>query len=159
LPANNEFLPAPRKAHSLRIHLEPQEPAMPLVRISLGAPRGEQHGRAIADAVHRALGEAFDVPEADRFQVITDGAEGSRLIRSDGYLGNRYTDDLALIQITVNEGRSLEKKRRLYRRIVELVGKNPGLRSEDVVINLIETRKENWSFGRGEANYAPPETP
>jgi phenylpyruvate tautomerase PptA (4-oxalocrotonate tautomerase family) len=130
---------------------------MPLVRISLAAPRSPAHRRAIADAVHTALGEAFDVPVDDRFQVVTDSAEGTTLIHSDGYFGNRYTDDMALIQITVSEGRSLEKKRRLYRRIVELVGQNPGLRAEDVVINLVETKKENWSFGQGVANYADPE--
>jgi len=130
---------------------------MPLVRISLAAPRSASHRQAIADAVHKALGEAFDVPLGDRFQIVTDSAEGTSLIRSDGYLGNSYTDDLAVIQITISEGRTLEKKRRLYGRIVELVGQNPGLRAQDVVINLVETKKENWSFGEGVANYAEPE--
>jgi hypothetical protein len=29
-----------------------------------------------------------------------------------------------------------------------------GLRREDVVMNLVEVKKENWSFGNGEAQYA-----
>lgn len=130
---------------------------MPLVRISFAAPRSPEDRRAVADAVHTALGEAFDVPEGDRFQVVTDSVEGTSLIHSDEYLGNNYTGGLAVIQITVSEGRSLAQKRQLYRRIVDLAGQNAGLRAEDVVINLIETKTENWSFGKGVANYAPPE--
>jgi 4-oxalocrotonate tautomerase len=29
-----------------------------------------------------------------------------------------------------------------------------GLRREDVVIQLVEVAKENWSFGNGDAPYA-----
>jgi 4-oxalocrotonate tautomerase len=31
---------------------------------------------------------------------------------------------------------------------------NPGLRREDVFVNLVEVEKENWSFGNGLAQYA-----
>ncbi|MEN3286710.1 MAG: hypothetical protein V7634_1010, partial [Bradyrhizobium sp.] len=29
----------------------------------------------------------------------------------------------------------------------------PGLRREDVFVNLVEVQKENWSFGNGIAQY------
>ena len=45
------------------------------------------------------------------------------------------------------------QKQRLYRRIVERLTENPGLRPEDIFINLVEVLPENWSFGRGEAQY------
>jgi len=35
-----------------------------------------------------------------------------------------------------------------------LLKENPGLRMEDVFINLVECKKENWSFGNGIAQYA-----
>jgi hypothetical protein len=29
-----------------------------------------------------------------------------------------------------------------------------GIRGEDVLVSLVEVKKENWSFGRGIAQYA-----
>ena len=34
------------------------------------------------------------------------------------------------------------------------LAQSPGLRKEDVFINLVEVVKENWSFGNGIAQYA-----
>jgi phenylpyruvate tautomerase PptA (4-oxalocrotonate tautomerase family) len=54
----------------------------------------------------------------------------------------------------MNVGRTVEMKRALYRRITELLSADPGIRPEDVLINLVEVQKENWSFGNGIASYA-----
>lgn len=70
------------------------------------------------------------------------------------YLGIEHTSDAVLIQITLNLGRSTEQKRTFYRRIADDLHAQLGLRREDVIINLVETGKENWSFGNGEAPYA-----
>ncbi|HEV8493710.1 MAG TPA: tautomerase family protein, partial [Candidatus Angelobacter sp.] len=64
------------------------------------------------------------------------------------------TNDLVIIQITMSAGRTLELRKCLYRRIADLLHQEAGLRKEDVFINLVETAKENWSFGNGEAQYA-----
>jgi phenylpyruvate tautomerase PptA (4-oxalocrotonate tautomerase family) len=64
------------------------------------------------------------------------------------------TDDLVILQITVSNTRSIEQKKALFARIVELLSQNPGLRKQDVFINLLEVAKENWSFGNGVAQYA-----
>ncbi|MGH7078114.1 MAG: tautomerase family protein [Acetobacteraceae bacterium] len=70
------------------------------------------------------------------------------------YLGITRSDDLVLIQLTVNNTRTIEQKKALYRRMAERLGENPGLRPEDVLINLVEVAPENWSFGNGIAQYA-----
>ena len=62
-------------------------------------------------------------------------------------------DDLVLIQLTVSNTRTVEKKKVLYRRIVENLTADPGLRPEDIFINLVEVLPENWSFGNGIAQY------
>ena len=69
------------------------------------------------------------------------------------YLGIRRSDDLVMIQLTVSNTRPREQKKQLYRRIVEHLTRNPGLRAEDILINLVEVLPENWSFGNGEAQY------
>ena len=126
---------------------------MPLVRIALRAGTPPADRRMIADGVHQALVETISVPAADRFQLISEYAAGN-LIYDPSYLNISRTDQLVILQITISLGRTLEQKRALYRRIVELLAERPGVRPEDVFINLVEVAKENWSFGQGIAQYA-----
>ncbi len=126
---------------------------MPLVRISLLEGKPPVHLRAIADGVYEAMLATINVPAGDRFQVITEHPAGG-LIYDPGYLGIRRTDDVVFIQVTLNQGRSLELKKAFFARIAENLAKNPGLRKEDVFVNLVEVPKENWSFGNGIAQYA-----
>jgi phenylpyruvate tautomerase PptA (4-oxalocrotonate tautomerase family) len=103
--------------------------------------------------VHRALVETVGVPEADRFQIITEHAPET-LVYDRDYLGIARTDGIVLIQITFSSGRTLDQKRLLYRRIADRLVE-AGVRREDVWVNLVEVPRENWSFGNGIASYAP----
>ncbi|MGH2522982.1 MAG: tautomerase family protein [Anaerolineales bacterium] len=126
---------------------------MPLVRISLREGKSAEYRQALGEAVHRAMVETINVPAADRFQVITEQpAEG--LIYDPAYLGIDRTDEVVFIQITLNAGRTPEMKKALYARIAQLLAESPGLRPQDVLVNLVEVPRENWSFGNGEAQYA-----
>jgi phenylpyruvate tautomerase PptA (4-oxalocrotonate tautomerase family) len=129
---------------------------MPLVRISLVKGRPAALRRSIGDAVHRSLVESIDVPQRDRFQLLTEHEPGD-LVYDSEYLGITRSDNIVIVQITLSAGRSLEKKRKLYRRIAHNLAAL-GVRREDVWINLVEVAKENWSFGNGLASYAPAET-
>lgn len=128
---------------------------MPLVRIDLREGRSAADLQAIGDAVHRAMVDTLNVPAADRFQVIATHPAG-RLVYDPAYLDIPRTDQVVFIQVTLNAGRSVELKRAFYARTAALLAEAPGLRPEDVLINLVEVPRENWSFGRGEAQYAPP---
>jgi len=97
--------------------------------------------------------ETINVPQLDRFQVITEHGSGG-LIYDPSYLGINRTDDIVFIQITLNAGRTVDQKKALYAKIADLLANDPGIRPENVFINLVETAKENWSFGNGIAQYA-----
>src|SRR6187551_2033436 len=125
---------------------------MPLVRISLKRGKPPAWRQAIAEGVYQALRDSFDVPDKDRFVTINEH-DGDDFIFDRSYLGIDRSDDFVIIQLTVSNTRPREKKQALYRRIVELLTKDPGLRPEDVFINLVEVLPENWSFGMGEAQY------
>ena len=127
---------------------------MPLVRISLPKGQSVKYRRAVSAGVHRALVDTFGVPDQDLFQIISEHDPGSEMVHAASYLGNSYSDALTIIQLTVSDTRSLAQKQRLYQRIVELLAADPGLRPDDVIINLVEVKKENWSFGKGVAQYA-----
>ena len=125
---------------------------MPLVRISLRRGKPAAYRHAIGENIYLALRETYDVPEGDRFVTVTEH-DGDDFIYGPDYLGIVRSDDLVIIQLTVSSTRPLEKKQALYRRIVERLVENPGLRPQDVFINLVEVLPENWSFGMGEAQY------
>jgi len=129
---------------------------MPLVRISLVKGKPEAYRRKVGDAVHRALVETISVPALDRFQLITEHEPGD-IVYDSNYLGIARSSDIVIIQITLSAGRTLEQKRALFRRIADNLHAVVGLRREDSWVNLVETAKENWSFGNGLASYAPAE--
>jgi len=125
---------------------------MPLVRISLQEGKSEQYRQALADGVHQAMVETIDAPPQDRFQIVTEHSENG-LIYDPSYLGIDRSDDIVIVQITLSAGRKPGQKRKLFQRMAEILAKNPGLRPQDLMINLVETAWENWSFGNGEAQY------
>ena len=124
---------------------------MPLVRIDLRKGRSDAQRQEIGQVVHDAL-VSVGVPKDDRFQVIAEHDAGD-FVFDPNYLGIPRSDDLVIIQITWNEGRTLEQKKALYSAIADGLADKLGLRREDVFVNLIEVRRENWSFGNGEAQY------
>ena len=131
---------------------------MPLVRIELRKGKSPEYRRAIGDAIHQCMVEVLNVPPDDRFQIIAEHAPDS-LIYDPAYLRISRSDDIVIIQITLNQGRTVEMKRRFYSAVAQALATRPGLRPADVFINLVEVPKENWSFGNGIAQYAPESIP
>ena len=125
---------------------------MPLVNISLRAGKPAAYRQALFDNIYAAMRETFNVPEDDQFMTITEH-EAANFRYSPTYFDIARSDDLVYIQITANNTRTLEQKKALYRRITERLGESPGVRPEDVFVNLVEVAKENWSFGNGIAQY------
>lgn len=125
---------------------------MPLVRISLREGTSGQYRQALADGAHQAMIEALEIPAQDRFQIITEHPANG-LNYDPSYLGIERSDKIVLVQITLSGGRKPGQKRKLFQRMAEILAKNPGLRPQDLFINLVEVAWENWSFGNGESQY------
>ena len=126
---------------------------MPLVRIALRAGKPPAYLAAVGESIHQAMMETINVPAGDRFQIFTEHQPGT-LVIDPAYLGIERSEEAILVQITISAGRTLELRKALFARIAERLAKSPGLRKEDVFVNLIEVAKENWSFGNGIAQYA-----
>ena len=126
---------------------------MPLVRIEYRKGIHDDLGTKIGAIVYRSMVETINVPESDHFQIITDH-EANGLIYDPEYLGIHRSDGIIIIQVTLNEGRTTEKKKEFYKMVAESLHQEIGLRKEDIFINLVEVKKENWSFGNGVAQYA-----
>jgi 4-oxalocrotonate tautomerase len=126
---------------------------MPLVRIDLARGKPPAFRKRVGEIIYNAMRETINVPENDKFQIITEHA-ADEINVAGSYLGNNYTQDILLIQITLNAGRTVEMKQALFKRVADDLHDQLKVRREDVVINLVEVAKENWSFGGGVAQYA-----
>lgn len=127
---------------------------MPLIRIDFQKRQDDSFGKRLGDIVYRAMMGTINIPEKDNFQIIREH-DSNHFIFDESYLDIPRTDALIMVQITLNEGRTIEQKKALYKLIAENFHTELGIRVEDVLINLVEVKKENWSFGNGIAQYAP----
>jgi phenylpyruvate tautomerase PptA (4-oxalocrotonate tautomerase family) len=116
-----------------------------------GKPEG--FGKKVGDVVYRTMTETINVPAQDNFQIITEHDKNA-LIYDPSYLDIPRTDGIIIIQVTLNEGRTVELKKSFYKKLAERLNKELDVRTEDVFVSLVEVKKENWSFGNGMAQYA-----
>ena len=127
---------------------------MPFVRIDLSKKHPEGFAQQVGEIVYEVMTTHINVPKDDKFQVITKH-DSQELVAPKSYLGIEYSEDIIFIQVTLNEGRTTELKKKFYKAICEGLVERLKVRPQDIVINLIEVNKENWSFGHGEMQYAP----
>jgi phenylpyruvate tautomerase PptA (4-oxalocrotonate tautomerase family) len=127
---------------------------MPLVRISLRKGKAPRYRRRLGEIIYETMAEVMNVPPRDNFQITTEH-DPLGLVYDPEYLGIHRTDDIVMVQITLNEGRTVDVKKHFYKHLADRLHKDLGLRREDLFVGLVEVRKENWSFGNGEAQYAP----
>jgi 4-oxalocrotonate tautomerase len=125
---------------------------MPLVRISLQAGKPDSYRAAISNQVYEAMRETLGIPDGDRFQIITEH-QAEQLIADPNFMGMKRSGDFVLIQIFLSRGRTTEAKQALYQRIAARLHTSPGIAMDDVMVVLTEVGLDDWSFGRGEAQY------
>jgi 4-oxalocrotonate tautomerase len=125
---------------------------MPLIRISMRRGRPASHPAAIVDGVYRALRATFEVPENDLFAVVHQH-EADEFVFDANFFGFQRSAGLAIIQITVANTRGVTQKKALFAAIAANLQHEPGLKPDDIFINLLEVKRENWSFGGGVAQY------
>ncbi|MCG8559119.1 MAG: tautomerase family protein [Hyphomicrobiales bacterium] len=126
---------------------------MPITHISMRSGKPAAYRQAILDGIYQALRDALDVPEDDQFMTITEHDADN--FRYGAAFGVERSDDLVYIRITIFDTRPVEQKKALFRRIADILTANPGIRPEDIFINIYDTPKENWSVGHGDMQFGP----
>ena len=128
---------------------------MPLVRIDVSKELPAETIQGVSDVIYEAMREVANVPENDRFQIISRHSRDELNYPAAGYLGVTYSPSIVFIQVTWNSGRSIDVKKAFYKWVADHIHSRTGLRKEDVFINLVSVEREDWSFGNGEMHYAP----
>ena len=125
---------------------------MPLARISVPAGKSADYRKTVGDVVYESMLPTLKAPEGDRFQIVTEHSPND-LILDANYLGISRTKDAVIVQLTLREGRTVEQKKDFFKMVADGLHDRLKVRREDVFINLVETKKEDWSFGNGVAQY------
>jgi phenylpyruvate tautomerase PptA (4-oxalocrotonate tautomerase family) len=125
---------------------------MPLVRISVYDKMSAGKRRAIAASVYDAMRATLGIPENDRF-IIVSGHSADDLSIDPQFMGMQRTEEFVLIHVTLRAGRSVEAKQSFYSEVARLLEERAGIRPDDVMIVLSPNALDDWSFGRGEAQY------
>jgi len=124
---------------------------MPVTRIAIREGKPPEYKQALLDEIYEAMRETVAIQEGDRFMAITEHDEHAYAYGA--FLDIDRTDDLVQIQIFWAPGKAVEAKLAMYQKIVERLGARPGVRPQDILISVVETAAENWSFGNGEAQF------
>jgi 4-oxalocrotonate tautomerase len=127
---------------------------MPVTRIAIREGKTPVYKQALLDEIYEAMRETVQIKDGDRFMAISE--HGASEFAYGPFLGIDRTDDLVQIQVFWAPGKSIDAKLAMYKKIVERLGQNPGVRPEDVLICVCETAAENWSFGNGETQFYKP---
>jgi phenylpyruvate tautomerase PptA (4-oxalocrotonate tautomerase family) len=124
---------------------------MPLLRFHLIQGRTDGEIKALLDAAHRAVLAAFEVPERDRYQIVTEHAP-SRMIVEDTGLGITRTDKVVVLEV-ISRKRKKKQKEAFYRLLCEELEKACAIAPSDVMVAFVENDDEDWSFGHGKAQF------
>jgi len=126
---------------------------MPLVRITMPEGIPPDRRAALGEGVHRALVDVAKAPADDKFQILEVGPPES-IVFTPSYLGLTHRAPVVVIQVFMNVGRTVEVKKALYAALAGAVTAAAPVRREDVIVNLVEVPRENWSFGGGVMSYS-----
>ena len=127
---------------------------MPVTRIAIREGKTAEYKQALMDEIYEAMRETVAIKDGDRFMAITE--HGEHEFAYGPFLGIDRSDDLVQIQVFWAPGKTIEAKLAMYKKIVERLGTNPGVRPEDVLISVVEAAADNWSFGNGETQFYKP---
>jgi hypothetical protein len=127
---------------------------MPVTRIAIREGKTPEYKQALMDEIYEAMRETVAIKDGDRFMAITE--HGDTAFGYGKFLDIDRSDDLVQIQVFWAPGKTVDAKLAMYKRIVERLGSNPGVRPEDVLISVVETGAENWSFGNGQTQFYKP---
>ena len=124
---------------------------MPLIRIDVNTGRTPDELQQLSRGIHDAILAEYGIPERDYFHIVTEHPAG-QIVAQDAGLGFERTNEIVMIQIFTQGGRSQEAKQSLFAAVAAKLGEL-GIAGENVFIGYVENTAGDWSFGFGRAQY------
>ena len=124
---------------------------MPLLYVDIIEGRTAAEIQELLDAIHQAVVEAFEVPERDRYQVVSTHP-AHEVVTWDTGLGIERSAHQVVLHV-VSRRRSREFKERFYKLLASHLAERCGLDPADLIVSITENDDEDWSFGYGRAQF------
>ncbi|WP_080796505.1 tautomerase family protein [Corynebacterium pacaense] len=124
---------------------------MPLIAVHVIKGHDEAYLTTLLDTIHEAMVEAFEVPDTDRYQLLSQH-EPFEIRALDTGLGYTRGPNLTIIRI-ISKARPESAKQRLYELVADRLATALGISGDDIIISLVENSDADWSFGRGRAQF------
>lgn len=124
---------------------------MPLMKFDVMEGRDDAQLQALLDAAHRAMVEAFDVPERDRYQIVNEHRPGRMIVQDTG-LDIPRTRDVIILSVT-SRPRSEASKVRFYELLTQALQTHCNIQPSDVMVSIVINEDADWSFGHGRAQF------
>ena len=124
---------------------------MPLVRIDVTEGRNEEELKVLMDTVQECAVSAFEVPQRDRYQILTEHKPG-RMVLLDTGLGFERTDNAIVVQVFTSP-RATVMKKKFCELMAEKLNTHCGLDPKDLLVSFMTNTDVDWSFGYGEIQY------
>ena len=119
---------------------------MPFVTITLLEGKDKKYIKAVTDGINSAVIETIGFPDDDRYQVVHQ-------VSQDCLQYQDRTDDRIMMHLVMRSGRSNKLKQAFYKKVVENLSKNPGIKSENIFITITENQDIDFSFKNGIAQF------
>lgn len=124
---------------------------MPLMRFDLYKGRSKEEIKQILDITYQVASETFHLLPHDRYQIVTQHDPEEMVIEDVG-LGFKRTNKFVMISL-VSSPRKKEDKIKFYQTLVAELHAKARIPTEDIMINITPNTKEDWRFGKGEAQF------
>ena len=115
---------------------------MPIINIWMREGTSDDHRRAIQDGVHHAMNSSLGTPRDDWF-AVTHELDANHFAFDSNYFGLERSERFVMIQMFFN-ARPAVVKEQLFEAVAANLTRSPGLRREDIMINVTEVAPENW---------------
>ncbi|MCX0279505.1 tautomerase family protein [Bombilactobacillus mellis] len=124
---------------------------MPLIRVDTFKNYSDEQLKTALDIIHQAAVNCFQIPDRDRYQIVTQHAP-NEMVLLDTNLGFTRSKDAIVIQV-FSRKRSKEAKLNFYRQVATELTQALKIKGSEILILLVENGDADWSFGWGEAQF------
>jgi len=124
---------------------------MPLLKIDLIEGRSDAELKTLLDTIHEVVVKSFEVPDGDRYQIVSQHSANEMIIQDTG-LGFKRSDKVVVISMTSTQ-RSEKQKKAFYKMLSENLKEKCGIDGRDIMISITTNGAGDWSFGFGKAQF------
>ena len=119
---------------------------MPFVTITLLEGKGKEYIQAVTDGINSAVIKTMEFPDDDQYQVVHQ-------VSQDCLQYQDRADDRVMMHLVMRSGRSNKSKQAFYKKVVDNLSKNPGIKPENIFITITENHDIDFSFKDGIAQF------